>query len=78
MVSSYTVAGNSFRPDKPRLWEEVQIAESIVPSFDLHPDGKRFAVVTAPESPKESGSQKVTVILNFSEELRRRVLSGKK
>jgi hypothetical protein len=78
-VGIYTVAGNSFRADKPRLWSQGQVADlGSLPGFDLHPDGKRFVLVTAAENTKEAGPQKVTLILNFSEELRRRVPSGKK
>jgi hypothetical protein len=44
MVASYAVEGDSFRPDKPRVWSETPYVPRIrLRSFDLHPDGDRFA-----------------------------------
>jgi hypothetical protein len=44
--------------------------------FDLAPDGKRFIVVQT-EAPEQKGPQKVTLLLNFFDELRRRAPIGK-
>jgi len=42
--------------------------------LDLAPDGKRFAVLTLPETvPGEKGSVHVTMLLNFFDELKRRI-----
>jgi len=44
----------------------------------LHPDGKRFAVCPVPETaPEEKGNAHVTFLLNFGDELRRRLPPGK-
>jgi len=82
MVSAYTAKADSFAVDKPRLWSDTQI---LVPSgsgrsdLDLAPDGKRFAVFPRPEATGEQkGSVHVTVLLNFFDELRRRVPAGGK
>ena len=47
--------------------------------LDLAPNGKRFAMLAAPESaaPGQS-SMHVTFLLNFFDELRRRIPSGAK
>jgi hypothetical protein len=46
--------------------------------LDVSPDGKRFAVIPRAESTGEQkGSVHVTVLLNFFDELRRRVPTGK-
>jgi Tol biopolymer transport system component len=79
MVAAYTAKGDSFAAGKPRLWSEKQFLGTGYPNFDLAPDGKRFAVLAAAQ---EAGSQKaathVTFLLNFFDELRRRVpASGK-
>ena len=73
MVAAYTVQGDSFRAEKPQLWSEGQFTDrgALVRNFDLHPDGKRFAVLKAPESQSEARADKVVLILNFFEELRR-------
>ena len=47
-------------------------------NFDLHPDGQRFAVLKAPEGQSETKADKVVLILNFSEELRRLAPSVKR
>ena len=71
MVASYTVEGDSFKADKPRLWSE----QAILPLrnfryFDLHPDGDRVAVAD-PSGQAEEKLDKVTFIFNFFDELRR-------
>ena len=49
MVVTYTASGDSFRADKPQLWSPGQFTTSSgIGTFDLHPDGKRFAVLKAP------------------------------
>ena len=50
MVASYTVEGGSFIADKPRLWSERRFIPRPGRSFDLHPDGERFALAAAPEN----------------------------
>ena len=72
MVSTYTLEGDSFRADKPRLWSEGQLTDPAFEySFDLHPDGQRFAVLRTPQSQTEAKLDKVTFIFNFFDELRR-------
>ena len=83
MVAAYIAKGDSFAADKPRRWSNTQILNPGSPGFqwglDLAPDGKRFAVLPRPESVSEQkGSVHVTVLLNFFDELRRRVPAGGK
>ena len=76
MVNTYTAQADSFAADKPRLWSSTQIleAEGGAWNLDLAPDGKRFAVFPRPEATSEQkASVHVTVLLNFFDELRRRV-----
>ena len=81
MVTTYTAQADSFAANKPRLWSDTQILD---PSgggpwnLALAPDGKRFAVFPRPDATGEQkGSVHVTVLLNFFDELRRRVPAGK-
>ncbi len=46
-------------------------------TFDLAPDGKRFAVILYADGTAEPVTQ-LTVLLNFFDELRRRVPTGAK
>jgi serine/threonine-protein kinase len=74
MVVDYTVEGDTFVPGKPRLWSDYRLPYPGVLNLALHPDGKRFAVFEAPPSAEgEKGSVHVTFLLNFFDELRRRV-----
>jgi hypothetical protein len=70
MVASYSVEGDSFKADKPRVWSERRFMTRPGRSFDLHPDGERFALAAAPEN--EAATQDTLVfIFNFFDELRR-------
>jgi serine/threonine-protein kinase len=70
MAVSYTVNGDTFVPDKPRVW----IAKLGGTDWDLAPDGKRAAVVTPVESGGAPPRDNETVfLLNFFDELRRKV-----
>jgi serine/threonine-protein kinase len=74
MVMDYTVNGDSFVPGKSRLWSDGQLFYPGTSNLDLAPDGKRFAVLTPPETPPgERGSVHVTMLLNFFDELKRRI-----
>jgi hypothetical protein len=78
MVVSYTANGDSFVPGKPRLWSDRQIFNPGVSHLDLAPDGKRFAILAPSESAGTgNGSVHVTLMLNFFDELRRRIPSDK-
>jgi serine/threonine-protein kinase len=77
MVASYAVVGDSFVAAKPRLWSERQLFNlGLMPNFDLAPDGKRFAVLMSAE-PREP-QRDVMLVLNFFDEVRRRVAAGGK
>jgi eukaryotic-like serine/threonine-protein kinase len=73
MVASYTRNGEAFVPSKPRLWAAKK---DLGEDFDLAPDGKRFAVVQA-EAQEQRGPQRVMLLQNFFDELRRRAPAGK-
>ena len=75
MVVDYKVNGDSFVPGKPRTWsDKKQLFYSGFANMDLAPDGKHFAVFVLSEMvPSEEGSVHVTMLLNFFDELRRRI-----
>jgi Tol biopolymer transport system component len=76
MVVSYSVEGDSFRADKPRLWSEGQFMPREAGggpqrSFDLHPDGNRFALAKVSETQTDNRQDKIVFVFNFFDELRR-------
>jgi serine/threonine-protein kinase len=74
MVVEYSVADGSFVPGKPRLWSEKRLFYAGSVNLDLAPDGKRFAVLALPDTPPgEKGTVHVTMLLNFFDELKRRI-----
>jgi serine/threonine protein kinase/Tol biopolymer transport system component len=70
---SYKCAGGSFSPGTPRLWSKVQVADlGVNSSYDLAPDGRRFAVILRAEDAGEAKPiPQLTVVVNFFDELRR-------
>jgi len=79
MVVTYTASGDSFRGDKPQLWSPGQFTERGQGNynFDLHPDGKRFAVLKAPSTEQVAPANRVSFNFNFFDEIRRKVPPGK-
>ena len=79
MAVTYTASGDSFRADKPQLWSPGQLTNvgAGISSFDLHPDGKRFAVLRVADTGQATTASKVSFILNFSDEIRGKFQAGK-
>ena len=85
MVADYTVEGNSFRPGKPRPWTDKPIVSlnfvnlSLGGGYTLAPDGKRLVVLPSPVTAGEpKGNLHVMMLVNFFDELRRRMPPGGK
>ena len=75
MAVSYTMKGDSFMPEKPRVWLS-KLGGST--NWDLAPDGKHLAVVMPVDTPEGAKpDHEVTFIFNFLDELRRKVPVGK-
>ena len=83
MVATYTVKGDSIvLPAQPRAWSEkrlLNIADFATGNFDVTPDGKRVAALMPVETPEFQQAQNhVVLLVNFFDELRRRVPVGGK
>ena len=65
---------------KPRVWSEKRLANAgIVRSYDVAPGGKRIAAIMPAESPDGQNAQNhVILLMNFFDELRRRLPAGNK
>lgn len=74
MVASYAVHGDSFVSETPREWSKTQLA-NIGPNanYDVAPDGKRIIAVLPAPAAEQKPQHHVVFLLNFFDELRRRV-----
>ena len=78
-VVSYTAKDDSFTFGKPRMWSSKSLLVRFgVCPYDLARDGKRFAVVLYPDGSAQKPITSVAVLLNFFDELKRRVPVGGK
>jgi serine/threonine-protein kinase len=80
MIAAYTAKGDSFAAEKPRPWSNTQIFDTGLTNLDRAPDGRRFVVTLLPQSEsggEPKGSVHVTFLLNFFDEVRRRIPTGK-
>jgi Tol biopolymer transport system component len=76
MVAEYTLSGDAFITQKPRIWSErrLRAAETgfFARDFDLAPDGKRVVAFMPAEEPNAMAQNHVFFLANFFDELRRR------
>jgi len=75
MVADYTAAGGLFAASAGRQWtDRLTRTVGTFLSYNVAPDGKRFAVFPMPEAAAEDkGAPHVTFLLNFFDDLRRKV-----
>jgi serine/threonine-protein kinase len=74
-VVPYSISGDVFAAGQPRSW----FGKAVPPlaDFDLTPDGKRLAAVMSTADASAEGLTHVTFLLNFADELRQKLPSGK-
>jgi hypothetical protein len=77
MVVSYTVDADTFRANPPQKWSDqpIRVRPSTRP-FDLHPDGDR--VVVSGDLANTPNVNKVVLVPNFADEVRRRLSDAKR
>ena len=76
LTADVAVSQRALSSGEPTLWADVPIrVPNPVPPFDMHPDGKRLVMFPAPtaDARQASSSVHVNMLLNFFDELRRRV-----
>ena len=79
-VAAYTVIGDSFKADKPRMWSEKRLGNTLYKgsNYNLAPDGKRIAVLMPAEASQAQPAQSHLIFLeNFFDELRRKAPMSK-
>ncbi len=69
----------SFTAGKPRVLFEgrYELSPATTPNYDVSPDGQRFLMLKPAEA-SEAAPTQINVVLNWFEELKRRVPTGKK
>jgi eukaryotic-like serine/threonine-protein kinase len=76
MVASYSVKGDSFVAEKPRVWSKQSVALTmsggVGAQYDLAPDGKRIAVATYAGGSPQQDAGHVIFLENFIDELLRK------
>jgi len=79
MVVRYTTDEHSFVPERSRQWSSAPLfrpTNNALWNLDIAPDGRRFIVLTPPESRSEKpATVHATILMNFFDELRRRMPS---
>jgi hypothetical protein len=74
MAVGYTIAGDTFSVSKPRTWSPALVRrDSVRQNFDVSPDGKRVVIFPAPMADQSPGTLHATFLLNFFDEVRRRI-----
>jgi hypothetical protein len=79
MVAPYAVTGDSFAADKPRVWSAQKLGGGVntVRNFDLAPDGRRLvALMPVETADAQQAQRRVTFLLNFFDDVRRKVPVG--
>jgi hypothetical protein len=75
---NYAMQGDSFSAGKPRVWSPTQVRRTNVEQdFAVIPDGKRVTMFPRAAGAELPGSLHATFLLNFLDEVRRRVPTGK-
>jgi Tol biopolymer transport system component len=78
MAVDYQVNGDAFVASKPRRWSGTPVRQiGAADSWGLDPKGERAVVVPVDAAPGNAGLPKVAYLLNFFDELRRKVPTGK-
>ena len=78
MAATYTIRGGSFVVQKLRQWQQQsRLADTgVLANLDLVPDGQRMVVLAPATNPDErQAGNHVTFMLNFFDEVQRRVSS---
>ena len=81
MVVPYAAKADSFVSGKPGVWSDKRLADFGTIGFsnyDVAPDGKRIVALMPVDTPEAQHTQShVIFLMNFSDELRRKVPVGK-
>jgi serine/threonine-protein kinase len=78
MLASYVVKDNTFVADPPRVFSEKRLADlPLNGSYDVASDGRIVGLFPSDQPLSERTQNHVTFLLNFADEIRRRVGTGR-
>ena len=73
-VVTYSTSSESFVAGTPRQWSSTQVLrDGVRQNFDVSPDGTRVIMFPRPTETKSEGSLHANFLLNFFDEVRRRI-----
>jgi len=73
MAAPYRIKNGRFQADSPRVWSKVQLADTnVLPNFDVANDGRVVALLPPDSAPHQAGNH-VTFVMNFFDEVNRRL-----
>jgi serine/threonine-protein kinase len=76
--ATYSIQGDVFSAGTPHVWSPTPVLRTgVLQNFDVSPDGKRVAILQRPVAEVSGGSLHAIFLLNFFDDLRRRVPLGK-
>jgi len=75
MMAVDVMAQPIFSAGKPRMLFQGEYYVGSSTNYDISPDGQRFLMIKPSE--QAASAAQINVVLNWSEELKRRVPSGK-
>ena len=77
MVAGYSVSGSSINFEPPRQWTKVKLfsRSGFDRQYSIAPDGKHVAIIADDEGGRQADAH-VVVLLNFFDEIRRRIAGG--
>jgi serine/threonine-protein kinase len=80
MVVTYSAKEGNFDASKPQPFTDRKVGNTgITPDFDLAPDSIRFAVLVPPDAAElEAARSHITLVLNFFDEVRRRLTTSRR
>ena len=74
MAITYAPNGEMFGASRPRVWAQVPMDNDLGRTFDLHPDGRRIAVMKMPDTAPDAQRRDTAVLVfDFASVLRSRV-----
>jgi serine/threonine-protein kinase len=74
MVVDFVVQGNTFSAGRPRVWSATRIRrDGVRQNFDISADGTRAVIFPPPAAEQATGNLHATFLLNFFDEVRRRI-----
>lgn len=78
MTATYSIRAGSFVVESVRPWSQIRLADTgVLSNFDFGPDERLAALMPAERDQDQRAQNRVTFMLHFPAEIRRRVASSR-